>query len=291
MRELLAAPGGGDHPVDLTAIDPRATPGLPGREVTGDDVKGWARGQVAAIGAGLARQQEMLYANAKVDPRAGRRVLLVLQAMDCGGKDGVIRRVAGAMSPLGLHIRSFGPPTGEELRHDFLWRIRRALPPPGYVGVFNRSHYEDVLVPRVAGLVPERTWRARYAEINEFERELVEGGTRLVKVLLHISRREQRERLLARLDDPAKRWKYEPADVDARRQWWDYQAAYAEALARCGPPVAPWFVVPADRKWYRDWAVAHLLREVFAEMRLVFPSVDFDVAAERRRLEDEPTDP
>jgi PPK2 family polyphosphate:nucleotide phosphotransferase len=287
MRELLAVPTGGDTPVDLAAIDPRATPGLPGREITGDGVKEWARQQVVSVGAGLARQQEMLFAEAKADPRAGRRVLLVLQAMDCGGKDGVIRRVAGAMSPLGLHIRSFGPPTEEERRHHFLWRIRRALPAPGQVGVFNRSQYEDVLVPRVEGLVPERTWRARYDEINEFEQELVEGGTRLVKVLLHISRREQRDRLLARLDDQTKHWKYAPGDLDARGRWADYQAAYAEALARCGSPAAPWFVVPADRKWYRDWAVAHLLREVFAEMALRYPPAGFDVAAERRRLERE----
>lgn len=288
MRELLAVTGDGRTLVDLAGIDPRATPGLPPRERLGDDVKGWARGQVALIGAGLARQQEMLFAGAKIDPRSGRRVLLVLQAMDCGGKDGVIRRVAGAMSPLGLHIRSFGPPTAQERRHHFLWRIRRALPAPGYVGVFNRSHYEDVLVPRVEGLVPESTWRARYEEINDFERELVASGTHLVKVLLHISRREQRERLLARLDDPAKHWKYEPGDVDARRRWDDYQAAYAEALARCGPPAAPWFVVPADRKWYRDWAVAQLLRETFAGMDLRYPPADFDVAVERDRLAHEP---
>jgi PPK2 family polyphosphate:nucleotide phosphotransferase len=211
-------------------------------------------------------------------------VLLVLQAMDCGGKDGTIKRVAGAMNPLGLRIRSFGPPTPEELRHDFLWRIRRALPPPGYVGIFNRSHYEDVLVARVDSLVPEPVWQARYDEINAFEREQAGAGVTLVKVMLHISYAEQGRRLLERLSDPRKHWKYNPSDIDARARWNDYQAAYAEALGRCGTDAAPWFVVPADRKWYRDWAVAHLLRETFDTLDLGYPPAGFDVWRERERL-------
>ncbi|MCL7458854.1 hypothetical protein M8I35_16860 [Micromonospora sp. MSM11] len=314
MRELLrVAPGGA---VDLGAVDPRSTPGLPGQEVTGPQRKEWARGQVTLIGAELGGQQEMLFADAKarqsarpvgaaagVDGSAGgaegaaatggadragvtggRRVLLVLQAMDCGGKDGTIKRVAGAMNPLGLHVRSFGPPTAEELQHDFLWRIRRALPPPGYVGVFNRSHYEDVLVARVESLVPESIWQARYDEINAFEREQAEAGVALVKVFLHISYAEQGRRLLERLDEPRKHWKYDPSDVDARARWDDYQAAYAEALSRCGTDAAPWYVVPADRKWYRDWAVAHLLRETFDTLDLGYPPAGFDVRRERERL-------
>jgi PPK2 family polyphosphate:nucleotide phosphotransferase len=216
-------------------------------------------------------------------------VLLVLQAMDCGGKDGTIKRVAGAMNPLGLHIRSFGPPSPEELRHDFLWRMRRALPPPGYVGIFNRSHYEDVLVARVESLVPEQTWRARYDEINAFERELVDGRVTLVKVMLHISRAEQGARLRERLTDPHKYWKYNPGDIDARARWDDYQAAYAEALSRCDTDAAPWFVVPADRKWYRDWAVAHLLWETFDGLELGYPAAGFDVARERARLRGDPS--
>ncbi|MGK5677323.1 PPK2 family polyphosphate kinase [Micromonospora sp. URMC 106] len=215
---------------------------------------------------------------------AGHRVLLVLQAMDCGGKDGTIKRVAGAMNPLGLHIRSFGPPTPEELRHDFLWRVRRALPPPGYVGIFNRSHYEDVLVARVDSLVPEPVWQARYDEINAFEREQAAAGVTLVKVMLHISYAEQGRRLLERLSDPRKHWKYNPSDIDARARWADYQAAYAEALGRCGTDAAPWYVVPADRKWYRDWAVAHLLRETFDTLDLGYPAAGFDVRRERERL-------
>ncbi|MEU5913517.1 PPK2 family polyphosphate kinase [Micromonospora sp. NPDC047527] len=281
VRELLRVTA----PVDLAAIDPRSAPGLPATERTGERRKAWAREQVELVGGELGRQQEMLFAMAKAaSDRPAHRVLLVLQAMDCGGKDGTIKRVAGAMNPLGLHIRSFGPPTRQELRHDFLWRIRRALPPPGYVGMFNRSHYEDVLIARVGSLVPEATWRARYDEINSFERELVDGGVTLVKVMLHISYAEQGKRLLERLTDPRKHWKYNPSDVDSRSRWDDYQAAYAEALSRCATDAAPWFVVPADRKWYRDWAVAHLLRETFDTLALGYPAADFDVAHERERL-------
>ncbi|MEV4759077.1 PPK2 family polyphosphate kinase [Micromonospora sp. NPDC049559] len=287
IRELLRVRGDGRGPIDLAAIDPRSTPGLPGRHVVGEDAKGWARTEVGVVGADLARQQEMLFASAKADPEFSRRVLLVLQAVDCGGKDGTIRRVAGAMNPLGLHIRAFGPPTELERRHHFLWRIRRALPEPGYVGVFNRSHYEDVLIARVESLVPERVWRGRYDEINEFERELTEGGVALVKVMLHISRGEQLERLGARLTDPTKYWKYNPADLDARARWADYQAAYAEALGRTSPPTAPWYVVPADRKWYRNWAVARLLRETFVDLGLRYPPAGFDVERERLRLASE----
>ncbi|WP_410814513.1 PPK2 family polyphosphate kinase [Micromonospora sp. 067-2] len=281
VRELLRVTA----PVDLGAIDPRSTPGLPATEEIGDHRKAWAREQVEVIGGELGQQQEMLFAMAKAgQDRPARRVLLVLQAMDCGGKDGTIKRVAGAMNPLGLHIRSFGPPTPQELRHDFLWRIRRELPPPGYVGMFNRSHYEDVLIARVGSLVPEATWRARYDEINAFERELTDDGVTLVKVMLHISYAEQGARLLERLTDPRKHWKYNPSDVDSRARWADYQAAYAEALSRCGTDAAPWFVVPADRKWYRDWAVAHVLRETFDTLDLGYPPADFDVAHERKRL-------
>ena len=276
LAELLrAAPG----TADLSSIDTRGTPGLPARR----DPKEWAREQLAVLGTALAEQQEMLYASAKA---AGdkRRVLLVLQAMDCGGKDGAIKRVAGAMNPLGVHIVAFGPPTDEERRHDFLWRIRRALPAPGYVGIFNRSHYEEVLVPRVHGLVPEATWQARYEKINQFERRLVDDGCTLLKVLLHISPEEQRERLLRRLTDPTKFWKYDPADLEQRAHWDDYQAAYADALNRCNPDHAPWYVVPADRKWYRDWAVATLLLGALRGLRLRYPAAGVDVAAERARL-------
>ncbi|MCX5067904.1 hypothetical protein OOJ91_18855 [Micromonospora lupini] len=293
QSERIVAPDGGSvrdllrvtAPVDLAAIDPRSMPGLPAKEMGGERRKTWARTQVELVGEELGRQQEMLFAMAKAgSAQPAHRVLLVLQAMDCGGKDGTIKRVAGAMNPLGLHIRSFGPPTPQELRHDFLWRIRRALPPPGYVGMFNRSHYEDVLIARVGSLVPKATWRARYDQINSFERHLVDDGVTVLKVMLHISYAEQGERLLERLTDPQKHWKYNPSDIDSRSHWDDYQAAYAEALSRCTTDAAPWFVVPADRKWYRDWAVAHLLRETFDTLDLGYPPADFDVARERERL-------
>jgi PPK2 family polyphosphate:nucleotide phosphotransferase len=279
LRDALRIPPG--EPVDLSAIDPAGTPGMPHRAD-----RRWAADRLEEIGAELADHQERLYAGAKAGG-SRRRLLLVLQAMDCGGKDGAVRRMGGVMNPQGLHIVAFGRPTGEERRHEFLWRIRRALPVPGYVGVFNRSHYEDVLVVRVHGLVPREVWDARYDEINRFERELADDGTTIVKVMLHISYEEQRRRLLARLDDPTKHWKYNPGDVDERKLWPAYQEAYADALRRCSTGHAPWYVVPADRKWYRDWAVATLLRETFVELGLRYPPADFDVEAERRRLAEE----
>jgi PPK2 family polyphosphate:nucleotide phosphotransferase len=208
---------------------------------------------------------------------------VVLQAMDAGGKDGVVRNVGGAFNPLGLRVTSFKAPTDEERRHDFLWRIRRELPAPGHVGIFNRSHYEDVLIVRVHNLVPEGTWRPRFDEINAFEREIVDDGVVLVKIMLHISRDEQRERLHDRLNDPTKYWKYNPADVEERAYWDEYMAAYTEALTRCAQ-AAPWYVVPADRKWYRNWAVANLLREVLAAEKLDYPPPTFDIKAEQARL-------
>ena len=239
---------------------------------------------MAAIGTELAEYQEKLYASAKNTDEA-RRLLLVLQAMDCGGKDGTVRAVTRGMNPAGMNAVSFGPPSAEERRHDFLWRIHRALPAPGYVGVFNRSHYEDVLVVRVHALVPEDEWQARYDQINAFEAEAAAAGLTMVKVMLHISPDEQRKRLLARLDDPAKHWKYNPGDIDERARWDDYQQAYQDALTRCSTEAAPWHVVPADRKWYRNWAVATLLRQAFRDLDPQYPPATFDVAAERTRLQ------
>ncbi len=276
--KLRVDPGTG---VNLADIDPDGTPGFPkGKRYT----KTWARDELAgSVGGGLAIRQEQLFASAKSGQSRGG-VLLILQAMDCGGKDGTVKKVAGAMNPMGLSIVGFGKPTKDELAHDFLWRTRRALPAPGLVGVFNRSHYEDVLVARVHNLVPKRTWQARYAKINEFEQEVIESGIRIVKVMLHISPDEQRERLSERLTDPTKYWKYNPADIDERTRWADYQAAYADALSRCSTDIAPWYVVPANRNWYRDWAVATLLGETLEGMGLSYPPASFDVGAERGRL-------
>jgi PPK2 family polyphosphate:nucleotide phosphotransferase len=269
--------------VGLTDVDPRDTPGLPRQTGQDFDAKAWSREAVVALGAHLGTRQERLFARA----RAGvdrRRLLLVLQSVDCGGKDGTVRSVVGAMNPLGMQLKAFGPPSEEERQHHFLWRIDRALPPAGYVGVFNRSHYEDVLVVRVRGLAPEPVWRRRFDEINRFEQALVNDGLTIVKVMLHVSYEEQRARLLARLDDPTKRWKFNPSDLDDRDRWSDYQQAYADVLRRCGTRAAPWYVVPADRKWYRNWAVANLLLAHLDDLNLEYPDVELDLDALRARL-------
>jgi PPK2 family polyphosphate:nucleotide phosphotransferase len=251
--------------------------------VVGKNPKSWARSEAAAISGELAAYQEKLFAAAK-EGGSRQRVLLVLQAMDCGGKDGTVRAVSQGMNPAGLAAVGFGAPTEEERQHDFLWRIRRALPRDGYIGVFNRSHYEDVLVVRVHDLVPEAEWSARYEQINAFEAEQAADGLTILKVMLHISRDEQRERLRDRLDDPTKWWKYNPGDLDERARWDDYQRAYEDALTRCSTDAAPWYVVPADRKWYRNWAVTALLHQTLAELDPQYPQPDFDVDAERARL-------
>jgi len=275
VREALRLEPGA--PVDLAAVDPAAKP-------VGPKSKKKAAKDLARLAPELDDLQEALYAEGRSDGR--RRVLLVLQGMDTSGKGGTIRHAAGVFNPQGLRIASFGKPTAEELEHHFLWRIRRQLPEPGIIGVFDRSHYEDVLVARVDELVPEDQWRARYDEINEFEASLVADGVTLVKCFLHISPDAQRKRLLARLDNPAKYWKYNPGDIDVRARWHDYQAAYVEAMQRCGTSDAPWYVVPGDRKWYRNWAVTRILLETLRELDPQFPAASFDVEAERARLTD-----
>lgn len=280
LRDLLKVRPGDTR---LADIDPRGTPGLPGAKVTGDDRKQWSKTEVAMISGELGGAQERLFASAKAGATR-QRVLLLLQAMDCGGKDGTVRNLTQGMSSAGMKAVSFGPPTDTEREHDFLWRIRRALPGAGYVGLFNRSHYEDVLVVRVHDLVTEDVWSRRYEEINAFEAEQAADGLTLVKVMLHISRDEQKKRLLERLDDPGKQWKYNPGDLAERARWDDYQQAYEDALNRCSTDAAPWYVVPADRKWYRNWAVATLLRHAFTDIDPQYPEPDFDVAAERAKL-------
>jgi PPK2 family polyphosphate:nucleotide phosphotransferase len=195
-----------------------------------------------------------------------------------------VKHVVGQVDPQGVRIASFGKPTKEELAHDFLWRIKAQLPPAGRLGVFDRSHYEDVLVVRVRELVPRRTWMRRYDSINQWEERLVAGGCRVVKVFLHISPDEQRDRMLARLDDPTKHWKYNPADLDDRALWPDFMTAYEAVLERCNTEAAPWYLVPADRKWYRNWAITHLLLEHLQEMALQWPKADYDVEAEKQRI-------
>lgn len=273
LRDRLRLPEG-DAP--LEGIPSDGTPGAPGGKV---------RTKAALLSAGttLADLQERLYAEGATG--GSRRVLLVLQGMDTAGKDGTIAHTVGMLNPQGCAITSFKAPSEEERHHHFLWRIRRAVPQPGLVGVFNRSHYEDVLVVRVHELVPESQWSRRYDEINRFERRLVDDGVVIVKCFLHISYHEQRERLLARLDDPTKQWKFNTGDVSERRRWADYQVAYVEALRRCDTDVAPWYVVPGDRKWYRNWAVATLLLEALGEMAPAYPKPRYQPEAQRRRLQ------
>jgi PPK2 family polyphosphate:nucleotide phosphotransferase len=226
----------------------------------------------------LARWQEQLAAEDK------RSLLIVVQGVDTAGKDGMIKHVFASMNPAGCTMTAFKEPTPRELAHNFLWRIRNALPLPGQVGVFNRSHYEDVLIVRVDNLVPEEVWRPRYTMINSFEKGLVKAGTTIVKIFLHISFEEQRLRLLKRLDSPSKRWKFEPGDVRKRGQWGAYMEAYSEAIARCSTDAAPWYVVPADAKWYRNWVVGRLLVETFEQMNPNYPRPHLDIAAYKARL-------
>jgi PPK2 family polyphosphate:nucleotide phosphotransferase len=272
VSDLLRVPSG---PVDLSALDTRATPGFDGDKAAG-------RAALATLGPRLSDLQERLHAEGVSG--GPRRLLLILQGMDTSGKGGVIRHVVGQVDPQGCAITSFKAPTKEEQAHDFLWRIRRRLPGPGKLGVFDRSHYEDVLIVRVHNLVPRSTWTRRYAAINRFEARLADDDTRVVKVFLHISKEEQRQRLLARLDDPTKLWKFNPHDVDERASWADYQEAYAAAIERCNNDTAPWYRVPADRKWYRDWAVANLLVEHLEDMKLTWPKADFDLEEQQARL-------
>lgn len=230
----------------------------------------------------LGELQERLWAEATAGGR--RSVLLVLQGMDTAGKGGVTEHVVGALGPIGVQYTAFKKPTEEERAHHFLWRIRKRLPPPGTVGVFDRSHYEDVLITRVHKQVSDTDARTRYTEINAFEEGLVADGTTLVKCFLHISYETQRDRLLARLDNPDKRWKFNEVDIDERARWHDYQAAYADALTACNTPDAPWYIVPSDHKKYRNWLVAALLREVFEELHPQYPQPDLDVEALKARL-------
>ena len=275
LSSLLRVPSG---PVSMADFDPAATPGFPGKDR--DD----APALMEAMTPELSDLQERLYAHGRSDPEHARSVLVVLQGMDTSGKGGVVRHAIGLVDPQGVQLKSFKAPTAEERAQHYLWRIRKALPTGGMIGIFDRSHYEDVLVVRVESLVPEDVWSTRYDEINEFEAELVAGGTTLIKCMLNVSFAEQLARLKARLDDPTKYWKYNPGDLDARAKWPAYQEAYAAALELCNTDVAPWYVIPADRKWYRNWAVAELLRETLAGLDIDWPAADFDVEAEKARL-------
>lgn len=274
IGDQLRCPQG---PVDVASFDPGATPGSrSGRNGTLKDME--------ELGAEMSELQERLFACGRAEPDQARRMLVVLQGLDTAGKGGVVRHTFGLVDPQGIHLKAFKAPTPEELSHDFLWRIRQELPGPGMIGVFDRSQYEDVLAVRVNRLVDEPVWRARFDAINEFEAELAASGTRIVKCFLNVSADEQKQRLAERLEDPAKYWKYSSSDLETRSHWDEYMTAYAEVLERCNPDLAPWYVIPADHKWYRNWAVARIMLETLRGMQLTWPPAGFDVEAERQRV-------
>ncbi|MBX3322084.1 MAG: polyphosphate kinase 2 family protein [Phycisphaeraceae bacterium] len=253
--------------VELTTAKAQETPGLDGPK---DAAQAAALVHLRDHVDAMRRLQERLYAEGK------RSMLIVLQGMDASGKDGTTRHVFGPLNPQGVRVTSFKQPTALELSHDFLWRVHRAVPAGGMIAVFNRSHYEDVGVVRVNGLVPKEVWQARYEQINAFESLLTSNGTVILKFFLHLSREEQKIRLQDRIDTPRKHWKFSPGDLEERKKWDLYREAYEEAIVRCSTDAGPWFVIPADRKWYRNFAVASVVRETLEAMNPKIPKPSFD---------------
>lgn len=239
---------------------------------TADYDKKRARAEVDELDDRMATLQEKLYA------QGTQALLVVLQAMDAGGKDSTIKKVFNSVNPQGVYVTSFKAPTSEELAHDFLWRIHQHTPRKGTIGIFNRSHYEDVLIVRVNGLVPREVWEARYDRINQFERLLVDSGTRILKFYLHISKDEQKERLQERLDRPEKWWKFDPGDLATRERWDDYMTAFEDAIGRCNTDYAPWHIVPANHKWYRDVVITRTIVETLESMKVAYPEPKQDLS-------------
>lgn len=252
------------HKFDLSQWQPDDSDGFPGGKDKADEA-------IQDLTARLEVLQELLYAEGK------HKLLIVLQGMDTGGKDGVIRHVFDGVNPQGVKVAAFKVPTPLELAHDYLWRVHQQVPGKGEIVLFNRSHYEDVLVVRVHSLVPAHAWKRRYAQINEFERLLAEEGTTILKFFLHISRDEQKKRLQERLDNPNKQWKFRLSDVKERQYWDDYMAAYADALSKTSTEWAPWYVVPADRKWYRNLVVGHVVIKTLEDLKMSYPPPEDDL--------------
>ncbi|MBV8516095.1 MAG: polyphosphate kinase 2 family protein [Acidobacteria bacterium] len=253
--------------IDLSEIDPDDTPLA--------DKKSEAKKESEKLVDRLRELQELLFAERR------RKVLVVLQGMDTSGKDGTVRHVMSGFNPAGVRVVSFRKPSPDELAHDYLWRVHAQTPSAGEVAVFNRSHYEDVLVVRVHELVPEKQWRERYQQINDFERMLVENDTIVLKFFLHISADEQRKRLQERIDDPTKRWKFQHGDLDERKLWKDYMKAYEDAIEKTSTAWAPWYVVPANAKWYRNYVVARTIAETLDSLDMSYPKIDLgDVKVE-----------
>ena len=275
IADAVRLPSG---PVDLASIETDAAPGFDGKKADGQDA-------LLAMQVELADLQERLWAERTAGSE--RRVLVVLQGMDTSGKGGVLRHTIGLVDPQGVRITSFKAPTEEELTHDFLWRIEKGLPAAGYIGVFDRSHYEDVLIARVRGFADTDEIERRYGAINDFEARLVDQGFSIIKCMLHISADEQKARLAERLANPEKHWKYNPGDLDERALWPAYREAYEIALERTSTAAAPWHVVPSDKKWFRNLAVGQLLLDTLRAIDPQWPTADFDVEAETKRLHEE----
>lgn len=262
MKHHLVEPG---KKIKLAERDPQDTGDFKGGKE--DGLK-----QIFKLNEKLQELQELLYAEGK------HKILVVLQAMDTGGKDGAIRRVFDGVNPQGVKVASFKVPTAEEMAHDYLWRVHKVVPANGEMVIFNRSHYEDVLVVRVHNYVPKEVWSKRYEQINAFEKLLAENGTTILKFFLHISKDEQKERLQARLDDPTKHWKFSLGDLGERKLWDDYQSAYEDALIKTSTEYAPWYVVPANRKWYRDLVISKVLVETLESLKMKYPEPKDDLS-------------
>ena len=269
VRDLLRAKPGDGNRISLANLSADDTHGVSEKKALKKLAKQTLR---------LLDLQSRLYAEQK------RSILIVMQGMDTSGKDGTVKHVITGMNPQGVDIHNFKAPSAVELRHHFLWRFKQVLPGPGISTIFNRSHYEDVLVARVKQLAGEATIEKRYGEINRFEQELIRRKTTVIKLCLHITYDEQRRRLIDRLEDPNKHWKFSANDIKERAFWDDYQAAYDVALTRCSTKAAPWYIIPANNKWYRDWAVAKILIETMDEMNPQFPHPKLDVAGLMKRL-------
>ena len=265
VKDFQVAPGSSVH---LRDFEP---------DYKGDYNKHRATKKVEELRQKMGDLQQRLFAERK------RSLLIVLQALDAGGKDGVIKHVIGSMSPDGCRVANFKEPTQQELAHDFLWRIEAQTPAKGEVAIFNRSHYEDVLIVRVHNLVPKSTWSQRYEQINDFERRLISGGTKILKFFLHISKQEQLQRFEQRLDDPAKRWKISEADYSEREHWDNYQRAYEDVFAKCNTRDAPWFVIPSDHKWFRDLAVSEIVVSTMESMNFQVPQPTVNIDVIRRK--------
>ena len=266
MNRYLVKPG---TDIDLSKWNPNDKGDVKG------DFKGGFKGgkedglaEVEKLNTKLEELQEVLYAEHK------HKVLVVLQAMDTGGKDGVIRRVFDGVNPQGVRVASFKVPTEEELDHDYLWRVHKLVPGRGEIVIFNRSHYEDVLVVRVHNIVPRKVWKKRYEQINAFERHLTENGTIILKFYLHIDADEQKERLQARLDDPSKRWKFRLGDLEERKLWREYTEAYEDVLSKTSTDHAPWYIIPANSKWYRDLVISSVLVETLKRLDMKYPEAE-----------------